>query len=568
MESPNKTKLKKKQIKKAEWEEQYELLNEEQKKAFDIAISGKSLMISGAAGTGKSFLLSALIKYWNIKTPNHVVAITASTGIAATNLSRMLGFGKYQGTTIHSWSGLGTSHSYKKLNEDIDQITKNKSAMENWFSVHTLIIEEISMISPFFFERLEEIARNFKESKKPFGGIQLIACGDWYQLEPVRKSDPPEFQEMNYCFETKAWLETIGDNVVELFRIYRQKDIDFLVLLNEMRNGKISLRSRELLLSRSIKLSQWMERKDDTIALYSKVSQVLDENICQLNKLEGKEYVYEHSWIKRNINDVEKKFLIKKMLQTFSIDKNPIRLKCGAKVILTVNLSVPLGLVNGLQGTIVDFGLLESDDSKDIEEKEFLPIVQFQNGMTMTVRRYIWYEHSPSILKEKPHWSSSLFKGLGYSQIPLKLGFASTIHSAQGMGFDKIGLDLGMSIFSAGQAYTGLSRCKTIEGLSLLDFHEKCIITNQKVVDFYNKYGSPQKRKEYYESIIKLRNQESPTKRKTQEPLATEETTPTFSDSMPVSEFLKTALSKKVKQDDLLFKTSKSDAPKVEKRPF
>lgn len=582
--SKSKETQQKPKAKKQDWEEHFELLNDEQKKAFQMAVEGKSIFIAGAAGTGKSFLLSAMIKYWKTK-QGHQFAITASTGIAATNLSAMLGFGSFQGTTIHSWSGLGASKEYRTINQDIDKISKNKGARENWFSIQTLIIEEISMISPFFFQRLEELARTFRDKDKPFGGIQIIACGDWNQLEPVRKDDPPEYSDMKYCFKTEAWEKVIGKNVIELYQIYRQKDVEFLILLNEIRQGFLSPKSKEILQSRVVEKKVWLERTDDTIGLYPRVQQVLEENGSQLEKIKEKEHIFHPRWVKKNINDVEKRYIMKKMFETFSFDKEPLKLKKGAKVILTVNLSVGLGLVNGLQGTVVDFGTWDIGNNQDSiinpEMQDIFPIVEFQNGMQLTVARYIWFEHADVDPKDRHHWDSKLCKALGYSQIPLKLGFASSIHSAQGMGFSKIGLDLGRKIFGAGQAYTGISRCTSLEGLTLIDFHSNCIITNQEVLDFYEEYGNTEKRKAYYDNLIKQHEAELEKREKEQQSLnvnnntssegKTESTEPTK--PMSVSKALKIALdSKKRKQDDQSLFDQKaffsSSMPQVKSRPF
>lgn len=578
---------KKREAKKQEWESQFELLNEEQKVAFEMAISGKSMFIGGAAGSGKTFLLSAMIKYWKTK-PGHCFAITASTGMAATNLSRMLGFGSFQGTTIHSWSGLGANKGYRTLNQDMKKIYQNKSAMENWFGIHTLIIEEISMLQPSFFDRLEELARKFKDESKPFGGIQVIACGDWSQLEPVKKDETPEYDNIFYCFKTKAWEKTIGKNVVELFRIYRQKDVRFLMVLHEMRQGALSKESIEILESRKIDKQAWLERKDGTIGLYPRKNQVLEENTSQLAKLEGKEYVFEQRWIKRNINDVEKTYLMRKMLDLFSFEREPVKLKVGASVILTVNLSVGLGLVNGLQGTVVDFGVWDIDVGDEKEERipdpelqEIFPIVAFQNGMQLTVARYKWYEHADPDAENRPHWDSKNFKGLGYSQIPIKLGFASSIHSAQGMGFEKIGLDIGRKIFSAGQAYTGVSRCTTIEGLRLIDFHTDSIITREEVLEFYREFGNAEKREEYYKELFlqakKTSSSEAENSKQEKEgDLENKDRSSSKQEEEPmsVSKTLKLALdSKKNLQDNTelakqRLQSPSSSAPKVKGSPF
>jgi ATP-dependent DNA helicase PIF1 len=470
-------------------------LNEDQQKAFDLVLSGKSIFIGGAAGTGKTFLLSKIVRALTEK-KEYIFYVTASTGIAATNLSKMLQFENCQGMTLHSWTGMGVHDRYKTIYEDTEIIKKNEAALDRWLNTKTLIIEEISMVSPFFFQRISDIAKKLKNSSLPFGGIQIIACGDWAQLEPVRKSDPMEYQSMNFCFETKGWKDIIQDNVIILNKIYRQKDDIFISILTEIRHGRLSESSRKLLESRLIHEKDWIVKENKPITLYPRVDQVQKENIERLLPLTGKEYSFKGNWIPRSINDKKRKILLKRMIEGHSFEMEPLKLKVGANVMLTINLSTQLGLVNGLQGVIQGFERMDESENNNKYDKyprdkmEEFPVVKFENGIELTIVRFTWYEYHGDLAPHlKPSWDNKNFVGMGYSQLPLKLGFAMTIHKSQGMGFKSLALDLGYRVFASGQAYTGLSRCISLDGLTLIQFNPKAIICNEKVIEFYNKYS-------------------------------------------------------------------------------
>jgi ATP-dependent DNA helicase PIF1 len=496
-------------------------LNKEQKSAYDKIMNGESLFIGGAAGSGKSFLLSIAIQSLRMK-ENHRIEVTGSTGISAINLGRMLKFSGCSPMTLHSWSGAGTSKQFITTKDEARLIAKRNIVMDRWITTDTLFIEEISMISPYYFQRLYDLALSFKSERikhrllkgrglhieeynrkvrenqeKGFAGIQIIACGDWAQLEPVRKSDPPEYKDFNFCFETNAWKKVIGDNVIILNQVYRQKDPLFVQILSEIRHGVLTEKSKKLLLNRRI--LNWDEI-DKPISLFPTIKQVQDENTKRLIDLKEEEKNYIGRWEFKGLNENQRKTMEKKMKDIYSIEESTLILKKGCSVYLSINLSTPLGLVNGLQGKVVGFSSLEYDENgnlpEDMTEDDIdLPIVLFENGLNLTVKRFTWYESweiykaSNQVELYKVNYKDKDWKGGIYSQIPLKLGFSISIHKSQGMGFQRLALDIGKKIFTSGQVYTGLSRCETLDGLYLLDFHVDSIIFNEKVIQFYEKYS-------------------------------------------------------------------------------
>ena len=196
-------------------------LNTLQQDVINRSRSGESVFFTGAAGTGKSFVLKELIKSLQRET----TAVTASTGCAAVHV---------EGQTLHGWAGVGIE--IRSMVEVISKIRKNKKLLKNWLRTETLIIDEISMVEADYFDYLEAIARQLKDLKKPFGGIQLILCGDFLQLPPISrdKSKPAKF-----AFQAQSWSDCITSRV-ELREVYRQSsDPEFCKLLTNIRVGQV-----------------------------------------------------------------------------------------------------------------------------------------------------------------------------------------------------------------------------------------------------------------------------------------------------------------------------------------
>lgn len=206
------------------------VLSAEQERVLQLAKSGESLFYTGSAGTGKSVLLRSIIKELR-RQHNGNVAVTASTGLAACNIG---------GITLHSFAGVGLGEG--SVDNWQKKLRSNKKAHTRWGTVKVLIIDEILMIDGSFFDKLDELAKRVRRSRAPFGGIQVIACGDFFQLPPVSKIkyDGTPLTEAVFAFESEAWQRTIERSIL-LQEVFRQKgDQRFIDMLNEMRTGKIS----------------------------------------------------------------------------------------------------------------------------------------------------------------------------------------------------------------------------------------------------------------------------------------------------------------------------------------
>jgi ATP-dependent DNA helicase PIF1 len=395
------------------------MFSPEQTKAMDSFYNGDNLFITGAGGTGKSYWIRQL-QLQNMKSPTPKnIQVCALTGCASILLN-------CNACTLHSWAGIGIGKSY-------DRAIANKFTRERWCRTDVLIVDEVSMLSKELFEMLNEMGQKIRFNKSLFGGIQLIFCGDFYQLPPV---DSP------FCFESHLWeFTTIVFNT-----IYRQTEDTFQRILNEIRKGKISRLSRDTLLER---VGHGGLTK--LVPTRQKANRI---NTEEYKKLQGPEFTFEMSkgkWTPEQLAEYE--YLSK------HINCEPsITFKVGCHVMCTANLTSQV--CNGSQGIITRF-------------ENGMPVVQFKFCEMVMPR------HS---------WKSEKMSKVSIEQIPLIYAWAITIHKSQGASLDSAEIDLGNDIFEAGQFYVALSRVKYLEGVFLSELEFSKIILNKKVVDFYSKF--------------------------------------------------------------------------------
>ena len=300
-----------------------------------------------------------------------------------------------------------------------------------------------------------------REDPRPFGGIQLIFSGDFYQLPPVGSPDSPETSE--FCFESPSW-NSVFQHQLQLTKVYRQKDDIYATILNQLRQGIIKKKSVMLLQSlvkRPIDPSLIIA-PTKLFPTKSMVQRVNNENS---KSLKGKSHTFTVTRLNES-NHFSKTELIREfeyLENNFSGEKS-LSLTIGSQVMCIVNImnDISLELCNGSQGIITSFSELSG-----------CPIVTFQNGVTMEMKRH--------------QWSSEKIKGLIISQIPLILAWAITIHKSQGSSLDAAEIDIGSGIFECGQTYVALSRVKSLEGLYLSSFDVSKITINRKVQEFYAK---------------------------------------------------------------------------------
>jgi len=414
-------------------------LNLNQKKVVNLVLEGKNVCFLGEAGTGKSFLLKYLIEILKEEYQDELF-ITSYTGRTAINI---------HGQTLHSFAGIGVAGE-ADWHQIFAKISRKKKIIERWKNCKVLIIDEISMLNGELFDKLEIIARQIKNSDKPFGGIQLIVCGDFYQLSPIEK-------DYKWCFETNSW-NICFPNIVSLNQIYRQADNKFINLLQDVRNNYLSSKSFELL--ESLKREpQWPDDGIKPTQLYSTNEEVNNINIQELIKIPTSSIIY-------YARDKENQAKTLKSLTKDCLAPEKLELKIGAQVMLTVN-QFEKKLVNGSQGIIINF--------KEEEGKKY-PIVKFSSGKIVVIKPF---EHK--LLEYRNNQEIIL---ASRCQIPLILCWAITIHKSQGQTIERLKIDC-EKIWAEGQLYVALSRATNIEYLQVINFHKGRIKSCQRVKRYY-----------------------------------------------------------------------------------
>ena len=410
-------------------------LSEKQRIAFDAVRDGHNVFLTGPGGTGKTYLIG-LIKE---TLPN--VAVTAMTGCAAL----LLGQGA---KTIHSWAGIGLGTGpFEQL---IGSIRMMKKAATAWRNTRTLIIDEISMMTPDILELLDKVGKRLRNSSRPFGGLQVVFVGDFFQLPPVAKG-----VETAFAFQSPVWLQTI-QKTVALDRIFRQEDSAFQKILDEARIGEISPRSLATLKSRC-SLDYSGELIKPTILLARKADVELI-NKGSLDALPGEVRIYSAKTKNGKHTPSDAKKIVEKM-DANSPYVTELVLKKGAQVMLIKNIDPENGLVNGSRGIVTDF------------TPQGKPVVHFKIGTEVTVDYETWASDHESPVER--------------IQIPLCLAYALTIHKSQGATLDCALIDVGPKIFEYGQAYVALSRLKSLDGLYISSVSATAFRAHPTVKSFY-----------------------------------------------------------------------------------
>jgi ATP-dependent DNA helicase PIF1 len=429
-------------------------LSEKQQIAFNKYLNKENIFITGPGGSGKTELIKKI--HSHAKSNIIDIQVCALTGCAAVLL-------QCKAKTIHSWSGIGLANGSNEL--IVEKIKKSYYKKKVWLETDILIVDEVSMMSQKIFELLDLIGKTIRKNKLPFGGIQVIFSGDFYQLPPVGTKDKQK--TINFCFESPLWFETFQlENHVCFTQIFRQNENIYSTVLNQIREGIVKRSTIKL-------LEKYVDRKIEEnliitptklLPLRNKVDKI---NLDEINKLKTTEKIYNIEYLKGkkqrlmfSENEIE---LELKYIQSNLLCENIIKLKVGCQVMCIVNFELPNGdmIYNGSQGIISSF------------TEDGYPNVKFTSGYELIMRSHVW--------------SSENIPGIGISQIPLILSWALTIHKIQGQSLDYGEIDIGSSIFEYGQTYVALSRIKTLNGLYLTSFDPKKIKANDKVIEFYNK---------------------------------------------------------------------------------
>lgn len=448
-------------------------LSPEQTYALQTFNNGNNIFVTGPGGTGKTELIQHIVNTSEINKKK--VQVCALTGCAALLLS------KCNARTIHSWSGIRQGKGDPE--KIIEMIYKNKKAIKSWKTTDILIIDEISMMSKSLFELLDIIGKRIRRNPKPFGGIQLVFTGDFYQLPPVGNIDDPN--SLLFCFESSKWEETFSiENHIELTTMFRQIDPLFQSILLNIRKGRINETQIQI-------LQKYMNREYDATKhngciptkLFPTKNRVDYYNQMMFDKLPGQSHEY-HLITKTNcrtyldnsnrilsIEEIERSSGISKSAQEKEIQNlqlnspcmSLLSLKVGASVMCTTNLDIDNGICNGSLGIITDFHMKLGIP---------IPFVKFANGITREI--------------QIQYWQSEEYPNIAIGQLPLCLAWAITIHKIQGATLSMAEMDIGKNIFECGQTYVALSRVQSLDGLYLSGFYPENIRANPKVTLFYN----------------------------------------------------------------------------------
>ena len=431
-------------------------LSVSQKNAFELFKEGKSLLILGQAGTGKSKLIKTMEEYTRTNTTNFKkMHLCSTTGISAYNIG---------GVTIHSFMGVGTGDL--EIDALIKKVSKKKVQRERILNTDILVIDEISMLSANLFEKLNAICQSIRKNNSFFGGIQVVFTGDVLQLLCVFNKNTSIYKNIDerLIVESQLFNNTFNNkkgNIITLTENFRQKDdIIFIDLLSRIRNGTFTKDDVNLLNTRVL----LPEDTSNHLHLVTTNKKAIQINEIELAKIKTKEIVYKSIY---NIsgNDKDTKDILTKEIQFQFTQKglNELTLKVGARVMLIKNLDVSIGLVNGALGTITKF-------IQDENTKSLVPFVEFDNKTKIIISTCPWELEMDNC------------KVIA-TQIPLMLAYSITIHKSQSLSMDSAILDLS-NVFCDHLVYTALSRLRSLNGIYMKSFDPSKITVNKKMKDF------------------------------------------------------------------------------------
>ena len=413
--------------------------------ALEIMLSGESVLLTGPAGAGKTYVLNQFIKL--AKHEGKHVSVTATTGLAATHLG---------GTTIHSWAGIGVN-DYVPTGF-AEHIAKGRREIIEKTDV--LVIDEISMLHDFRLDMVDEVCRLVrKEPDVPFGGIQIIMSGDFFQLPPINRGDS---RAGSFVVNSNVWQE-LDPVICYLEEQHRQDDETLIGILNAIRAGDVRRHHAETLLARTEVFPDDFEQLTE---LHTVNIDVDSMNEAKLRELDADEVSYEQSSTGSE-NYVE-------TLQRSVLAPKVLKLKHGA-LVMAVKNSTERKYVNGSIGRVVDF-----------EPHTDYPVVEFQNGKEVVMSPDTWE------LRDGDKKRASI------TQIPLRLAWAITVHKSQGMTLDAARIDL-RKAFVEGMGYVALSRVKNVDNLYLTGINQMAlrVSSEAQLIDVHLRDKAAQAAKQY-----------------------------------------------------------------------
>jgi len=394
-----------------------------QEQALKILKSRSNVFLTGEPGAGKTYTINMFTDWLDAN--GIIYAVTASTGIAASHIN---------GATIHSWSGIGIMKNLEQV--DIDGIRFNKFHYKRIIEARTLILDEVSMLEASFIDDLDKVLRAIHKTQRPFGGIQVVMVGDFFQLPPVSRDGTARF-----AFESQAWNDA-GFQVCYLTEQHRQADPTFTDILRAMRFGSMTEEHHTVLRSR-------MSNGTAPTNLFTHNRDVDYMNTEKLNQLPGKEHVFKMTWSGRDFDVAT--------LKRNCLSPEVLVLKEGAVVMFTAN-KPDRGYVNGSVGVVEGF-------------PNGVPKVKLTDGSYAYPEEYTWKAYD-----EKKNVKASI------QQLPLRLAWAITVHKSQGMSLDAAVIDLSAA-FEYGHGYVAISRVRSLEGLHLAGVSDNAFKVNPKVLE-------------------------------------------------------------------------------------
>jgi hypothetical protein len=414
-----------------------------QHEALNILKTGANVFLTGEPGSGKTYTINEYVRY--LRDHEVEVAITASTGIAATHLG---------GMTIHSWSGIGIKRKFDKY--DLDKIASNEYVSKRIRRAKVLVIDEVSMLSATTLSMVEAVCREVKQNNDAFGGLQVIFVGDFFQLPPVVRMESEaeknqqemfiEYDKMPvFACDSPAWHRA-SPVVCYITEQYRQDDADFLAILSAIRNDSFDKKHLAKIETRKVSKANFPKNAPK---LFSHNVDVDYVNTEMLSKIEKE--------IETFTMDCVGPDALVAIMRKGCLSPEILALKIGAEVMFTKN-NPKEGFVNGTLGTVVDF----------VKGYKF-PIVKTRNNKTIVVEPMEWSVEENGKIRAK------------ITQVPLRLAWAITVHKSQGMSMDEAIMDLG-EVFEYGQGYVALSRVRRLSGLHILGLSEKAFKVHPEIL--------------------------------------------------------------------------------------
>ncbi len=400
--------------------------------ALQIMLSGENVLLTGAAGAGKTYVLNKFIE--KAKKNGRSIATTATTGLAATHLN---------GCTIHSWAAIGINDELKP--NFFDYLPKSR--IKSIVNADVLIIDEISMLHDYRLDMIDTVLKNVRGKDVPFGGIQILLCGDFFQLPPISRSNSGE---SNFVINSSSYKD-LDPVICYLEEQHRQDDEQYLNILNAIRSGEVSKDHYDLLMSR---LNAELSTGDDVTALHTTNIDVDGLNFKRLKTIDSQEHHYQASYTGK-ASYVEN-------LKRSCLALDDLVLKEGALVMCIKN-NQERRFVNGSLGRVIGF-----------DEENNYPKVKLVNNRIVTIAPDVWE------LRDGDKKNASL------EQVPLRLAWAMTVHKSQGMTLDAAKIDLRKS-FVAGMGYVALSRIKNLEGLSLAGLNNIALKVSDEALEIDDK---------------------------------------------------------------------------------